>query len=62
LAASIDFGCGAAVEPQGDCRDAAVLDADVGVRPLGGAAQARTADRNIERLSIHLGGARRRHP
>ena len=53
FSAGIDFGCGAAVEPRSDCGDAAVCDADVGV-PNGGSAQARTADRNVERLSIHL--------
>ena len=60
IAAGVDFGCGRAVETRRDCGDAAVLDADVGM-PIGGATQARMADRDVERLSIHLGRARQRH-
>ena len=50
IAAGIDLGCGGAVETRRDGGDAAVLDADIDVLPVGGAAQTGTADRNVERL------------
>jgi hypothetical protein len=58
IAAGVDFSCAGAVEARSHCGDAAVLDADVGI-PIGRAAQASMADRDIERLSIHLSRARR---
>jgi hypothetical protein len=51
LAAGIDFGGAKAIEMRRNRGDAAVCDADVGVLPGGGAAQAGTADRDIEHLS-----------
>ena len=59
IAARVDFGRGLAIEPRRNRGDAAVLDADLGM-PIGGAAQAGTADRDVERLSFHLSRARRR--
>ena len=59
IAAGVDFGCGSAIETRRNGGDATVLDADVGI-PIGGATQASMADRDVERLSIHLSRARRR--
>jgi hypothetical protein len=61
IAAGVDFGCGTPIETPSNCGDATVLDADVGI-PIGGATQASMADRDVERLSIHLSRARQRHP
>jgi len=56
MAAGVDFGCARAVETRRNRGDAAVPDADVGVPQGDGAAQAGTADRNIEHLSHDLVG------